>query len=134
MLSWYKYSTPDHSAHFSLYIIRCHVLPGTRIITGMWQSYNALPKHAAVNHSLNFCLCQSPLSIHNPLKECWETVIQSSIQYTVHLGHCLILTYRSSCSAKCIQICFVHFWGSNILPCVIRRYYVEPSYQQILRF
>ena len=31
-----------------------NVLPGTRIITDMWQSYNALPNHSAVNHGLHF--------------------------------------------------------------------------------
>lgn len=48
---------PDRSANTLLPIIYDHVLPGTRVITDMWASYNQLQNnydHATVNHQLNF--------------------------------------------------------------------------------
>ena len=64
----------DRSERTLIPIINNHVLPGTRIITDSWRSYNAVQNHVSVNHSVSFV---NPIdrTIHtNTIEGNWSNV------------------------------------------------------------
>lgn len=62
---------PDRRAATLLPIIMDHVLPGTRIITDEFASYNQLQNHDAVNHTYNFVHPADPTVHTNTIEGTW---------------------------------------------------------------
>ena len=78
--------------------MRHRIAPGTRIITGMWRGYNAIPRilkrgqpiyrHATVNHSQNFVNPEGP-SVHTQnIERLWRSAKRrNKMQSGTHWHH-----------------------------------------------